>query len=278
MTITTGAILLLLVLSGVLVLIWKCLNALYARHEKRLQLKSETVQGALEEVFPGCSYDPRRCLDREFISGTRLINDWNELSGNDYVSGAYKGHSIEMSDIHLVKHERTRQRNSKGHWVEKETRVTRFSGQWVACKLDKPLPGMLRLRENVEHHGAMKMLFGERRRTKDDVETENVAFNSQFQILTGDPHTAFYVLTPHFMEYIVSADRKAGGRTCLCFSGQWVHIAVHNNRDAFELKWGNKDAKDIPAYKARIRQEIDYITGILDELFRNEKLFSKEGT
>ena len=71
------------------------------------------------------------------------------------------------------------------------------------------------------------------------METENLAFNEQFQILTNDAHSAFYTLTPHFMEHILSADNMANGRTMLCFDEDRVHIAIDNNRDSFEIKKGS---------------------------------------
>lgn len=248
---------------------------LNSRSKMSRMVKSNVVRDALGGIFANCTYRPQDWLPSERISKARLIDDWDEISGSDYVSGKYRGHDIELSDIRLVKVKVTIEKDEDGKETKRETRETVFRGQWIVCKLDRPLNAMVRVREKRERTGVSKSLFGERQRAKSDVETENVAFNDQFQILTNDPHSAFYVLTPHFMEYIVAADRQSGGQTSLCFSGDWAYIAIHNNRDSFELK-GDKELSDIPALRKRIGNEVKYITDILNELFQNENLFARE--
>jgi hypothetical protein len=134
----------------------------------------------------------------------------------------------------------------------------------------KPLAHMLRLRERKQ-----RKLGDGYKKTKDDVDTENEAFNAKFEILTSDPHTAFYVLTPHFMEAIVAADERANARTYLCFMGSKIHIAVDTGRDSFEAKRG-ADIKNLPALRERIKGEVKYITEIADELLQNKYLFGEE--
>lgn len=108
-----------------------------------------------------------------------------------------------------------------------------------------------------------------------EAQTENTAFNKKYQILTDDPHTMFYILTPHFMEYIVSADTAANGQTNFCFTGDRVRVALQNTLDFFEI--GNiKSVSDIEGLRAKFRSEMRYIVGILDELLKNEFLFGTE--
>jgi hypothetical protein len=156
-----------------------------------------------------------------------------------------------------------------------EHRETVFKGQWLICGLGKKLPATVRIREKLERQGVAKRLFGDRANEKSDIVTDNAAFNQQFQIQTDDPHTAFYVLTPHFMEFIVAADMQAHARTYLCFSDDSVQIAIHNGYDSFEIGKNSAEIKDIPVLRQRIQREIGYITSILDELFKNEYLFPK---
>jgi hypothetical protein len=84
----------------------------------------------------------------------------------------------------------------------------------------------------------------------------------------------FYVLTPHFMEYIIAADETANARTYFCFAGEKVHIAVDSRRDTFEVR--GADSKDPEMARERIKKEMAYITGILDELLQNHYLFGEE--
>ena len=105
---------------------------------------------------------------------------------------------------------------------------------------------------------------------KSDVETENEEFNKKYQILTKDAHTAFYILTPHFMEYILKADLMAEGQTYICFDSYHVYVAINNGRDMFEMKHKNESVEEL---KGRIEKEIDYLTGVVDELMENKYLF-----
>ncbi|MCL2488005.1 MAG: DUF3137 domain-containing protein [Oscillospiraceae bacterium] len=232
-------------------------------------IKQNAVRDALEAVFSDIEYNPRGCFPRHIISGAGLVDGWDHCSGSDYVKALYKGHRIEFSDIHLEREETTT--DSDGH--TQTHYVTVFRGQWISCQLDKQLPAMVRVREKAERRGIAKKMFGSHVNRKSDVETENLAFNTQFQILTNDPHTAFYVLTPHFMEYILAADQQANGLTNLCFAGEAVYIAVHNNRDSFEIGRKAATTKDLPALRRRFQAETRYITAILDELFQNDHLF-----
>jgi len=97
---------------------------------------------------------------------------------------------------------------------------------------------------------------------------ENVAFNEQFNVLTEDPHTAFYILTPQFMEIILSARERAYDKKHMCFTGEHLHIAIDTESDFFEAR------RSVVALKARVQNEIDYIKNIIDEFLLNERLFN----
>lgn len=248
--------------------------------------KSHIVEEALAEVLEGCVYNPGGRIDGASVRDAGLIDEWDEdrdsfdtemrfdYTGNDHITGKYQGCEIELCDAKVTKVTKRTEEDDDGKETEREDSSTVFRGLWMICKLEKPLPATVRVRERAERtpFSPLKKIAGERVRAKSDVETENQTFNEQFQILTNDPHSAFYVLTPHFMEHILSADKKAAGRTMLCFSGSRVHIAVHTGKDSFEIK-KSSDSADLPALKQRIQGEVQYITGILDELFRNESLF-----
>lgn len=230
-------------------------------------VSANVVRGALSEIMKLESFSPGRHINSDTVKGTELIGHWNECTGSDFVKGKYRGSEISFSDITLTDVQRHTDSNGHTH----ETRTVRFKGQWLICRLGKNIAHPLRLREN------RAKLFGKGyKKAKSTVETENVAFNEKFQIIADDPHTAFYILTPHFMEYINSADAVAQGKTYLCFAGNYVHFAVGNDRDLFEIKASPGKLRDIPALRARIRSEAALVTGIIDELMLNKYLFGKE--
>jgi len=224
----------------------------YYQNKARKIFKINILQDALAELFTDLHYKQDGHIEPERIREAGLIDDWNSFEGNDYISGTYRGRIIEISDIVL-------KRTGSG---KNKSSTTLFRGQWMTCKMDKEIPAKLRVREN----GA-----------RGNVTTENEAFNKQFQILADDPHYAFYVLTPHFMEFIVAADLAANGKTYYYFSGDTAHVAIHNYHDSFEIPVDKQARSDLSLIRENIKKEMKYLTDILDELLLNEYLFKKEG-
>jgi hypothetical protein len=243
-----GAFVLLLLFSG------------QAGRGKKL-LAANVTRAALEGLFTVEEYRPHQHIHSASISAADLVKDWNRISGSDFVRGQYKGHNIQFSDVKLEKE--TEYTDDDG---DTRTRTElRFKGQWLVLELEKELPSPVLLRERK---GLLKG------RAKSDVETENAAFNEKYLILTQDGHTAFYVLTPHFMEFLMRADEKVHGRSYFAFGGNTVDIALDTHRDLFEA--GMKSAaKDLDALRARQREEARFLTDILDELLQNEYLFGR---
>jgi hypothetical protein len=260
---------------GILALIAACVFAFMsaaASGKAKNLLADNITRGILSEVFEDCEYSPAHYLSEEFLREAGLVSDWDIAAGSDLVSGKYKGRSVQFSDIELS--EEIEQEDEEGH--TNTTYETRFKGQWMVLALERAVPAPLRLRENIERSGKIsKKIFGELRKNKSDVETENVEFNNRFQILTEDAHNAFYILTPHFMEFIMQADAAANTQTNLCFIENRVHIALHTGKDSFELK--NNDGKNIDALRTRMKSDLTYMTSIADELLKNKYLFGKEG-
>jgi hypothetical protein len=213
--------------------------------------KVNVVRDALAEVVEGCVYKSKMSISQQRIEATGLFEGWNRFSGEDYIRGTHQGHDIEFSDIHLENE------YTEGTGKNKRTvRVTVFQGPWLTCRLREKLPANVVLREGGG---------------KGNVETESVAFNEKYQIVTDDPHTMFRVLTPHFMEYVVAADEELEARTFFCFAGDRVHIAVFNKHNAFEIPASSK-AGNLDAAREQVKKEMRAITGILDVVLRNEFL------
>lgn len=241
------------------------LNAMFYKNRLKCLVSSNIVRGVLSDTFELTHYAPGCHIGQSTIKESMLIQrNWNNLSGSDMVEGFYKGVRFRFSDIHLE--QVTRSKNGK-------KRVTVFKGQWLIIGLAKTLPWSLQLRSRLS--------VG--KRAKSNIETENMEFNSRFQIQCGDPHTAFYILTPHFMEYILNAKSKASTRpgyradaqTHMNFCGKEVHVALHNGRDLFEPCGRKLFATDnITALRMQMEWDVNYIKSIIEELLLNENLFA----
>jgi hypothetical protein len=259
---------------GILALIAACacafMSAIASGKAKTL-LADNITRDVLSGVFDDCTYDHAHHLPNQSLREAALVDNWDIASGSDLISGKYKGHSVQFSDVELS--EEIEQEDDEGH--TNTTYETKFKGQWMILELERAVPAPLRLRENMERSSKLsKKIFGERHKSKSDVETENVEFNKRFQILTEDAHNAFYILTPHFMEFIMKADAAANTVTNLCFIENRVHIALHTGMFSFEIK--KNDGNNIDALRARMKSDLSYLTSIVDELLKNKYLFGKE--
>ncbi len=70
----------------------------------------------------------------------------------------------------------------------------------------------------------------------DEVELESVRFNKTFDTYATDRQTAFYILTPHFMEALMRIERLHPGNIAFAFKKGRLYLAIHNGRDTFPMK------------------------------------------
>ncbi|MCD8239442.1 MAG: DUF3137 domain-containing protein [Clostridiales bacterium] len=235
------------------------------RKRARIRIKalvSENIMPViLDSVFESWEYKPKDRLPDSIVKKVDLeIPHYVKIKGSDYIKAVYKGIHIEMSDIEFIDERTETYTDSKGETHIETRDVTVFKGSWVVCDFKKELSADLLLRQKK----AGDKVLGKVIKGKHIVETESEAFNKKFVIKTDDPHTAFYVLTPHMMEYIISMDEKAGGEVHMRFCGSKVHLAVNSGRDAFEVK--GRDIKDIEIIKEKFTADLKYVTDLIDEL------------
>ncbi|MCL1895950.1 MAG: DUF3137 domain-containing protein [Clostridiales bacterium] len=217
------------------------------------------VLGVLNEAFELHEYIDSRHIDEKIIAATQLIPGWDECTGNDYVSGVYQGVGLTFSDIQL-KH--------IGRGINKrKSGLPIFEGQWISCGLGKEFGIHMLIRERSK-----TKLARERKKTEHELMTGNAAFDERFQVITTDPGLALRFLTPHNMERIISVTTAANARMYFYIGGTWLHIAVNSEKELFEVG-KSAELTDIPQLRARLKTEVDYIIGIVDELLKIENLF-----
>jgi len=223
-------------------------------------IKTNIVCELLAETFELESYLQNGCFTKEQINSSLLFDHCSECNGSDLVKGKYKGVPIEFCDITLKKQCRLSDDNY--------TIVTVFKGQWLEIGLKKNLDSPVYLAERTGNAltGCVKM---------QEVKTDSDAFNKKYRVLAENQQTALYILTPHFMEYITAADNAADSATYFCFSGSRAIIAMgsrRNRRDLFEI---DKPKKSMDWFRSKMKSDLRYITGVIDELLKNEYLFER---
>lgn len=229
-------------------------------------------------------YAPTGCFNDKFLRSSGVLRGFDKSYGSDYIKGIYRGQQITYCDIKLEVENETTDRD--GH--RRHETVTVFRGPVISLVLGKPLGDKkLRILERTgkrKKEGFLSDLLGSAanavgdalgiRSNENAVLMENEAFNNQFEVKTNDDELAFYILTPQFMEGIVSADKIGAGRTNICFGGDRVNIAVHNNYDAFELGRTLRSKKHLEEARQRMRGDLDRILRIVDEILEKDRLFN----
>ncbi len=218
------------------------------------QIADTLVKEALEEIFEDVSYDPfgKMGITQIKDSGVMIPLDYNGAEGNDHIKAVYKGLNIEFSDMVLIQEEDMYNEEMQV-WENKKREV--FKGQWLICDLGRELPAQVSL---APRSGFQRLI-----RT-DTIKTGNETFDKYFTVRSGDGERVFHILTPHFIEYILSAAEISGGKLYMSFLKEGkLHIAVESDNDFFEAGGGSVNADRL---REKIKSQIRWFTDILDEL------------
>lgn len=216
-------------------------------------LSEHVVNGVLREVFDDVDYNPFGKVESVGSAGMLFPFSVEKVLGSDHIKASYKGLKIELSDIELY-HVEDCYDSENDRWEEREQKV--FQGQWLVCDFGKKLSGAVHLTENKKRL--------RKQHKNDKVEMENPVFNNRFLVTAEDAQEAYYVLTPHMMEYILAMADKSGGEVYMAFLREGkLHIAVQTGRDFFEL---GKSEANIDKLRQKFLNELHWFTDIIDEL------------
>ena len=248
------------------------------------------IREMLANTFELESYEPDGYFSPEQLRETHL-KSFDECSGSDLVKGKYKGVPFEFCDLLLTEELEYTDKDGDSRTIKSTT----LEGQWIEFKLNKQIGSAVYVAERREKvdSGITKKINKTKEFVGKKVDlsykpyhfggkvqeafTDNDLFNKNFQVFTNDPQTMFYILTPHFMEYIFTADKAADSRSEFCFTGDRVRIALTNKRDLFDLSYSEiKKSTDFDWVSDKFKSDLRFITDIFDALLKNEYLFGTE--
>lgn len=181
----------------------------------------------------------------------------DRFRSNDLITAKYKGVFFRQSDVYIGDVER----DSDGDTHE----YTVFQGRWMIFEFNKDFNwDMQVVTKNFTSANRLGgiLSFGKKKTQK--IELEDEAFNKAFRVFAQDEHEAFYILTPHIMEALLSLKTQLKSPIMLVFKGGMLHVAVNNGKDAFEGKIFGKF--DINEDKARLLNDLKLITDFVDLL------------
>lgn len=185
---------------------------------------------------------------------------YNCTDGSDHIKAVYNGLNIELGDIELI--DETEDTDEDGHTNTRKDTV--FKGQWLICDFGKELAGQVYISEWTKK---------DRRMMKSNVTMDNEQFGKRFCVRADHPQEAYYILTPHMMEYILAMADKSGGTVYLSFlrDGK-MHVAVKTGRDFFELGKSNANVEEL---RQKYLGELRWFTDMIDTLRVEDTLYKK---
>ena len=221
-------------------------------------LSENVISGVLTEVLgDAVEYNPWGRIN----PGSMVFPfSYNCTDGSDHIKAVYNGLNIELGDIELI--DETEYIDENG--VSQKSRNTLFKGQWLTCDFGKELVGEVYISEWTQK---------DRRCMKSNVTMDNEQFSKRFCVRADNPQEAYYILTPHMMEYILTMADKSGGTVYLSFlrNGK-LHVAVKTGRDFFEL---GKSNADVEGLRRKFLDELRWFTDMIDTLRVEDTLYKK---
>ncbi len=205
-------------------------------------------------------YRPKKGLSQSEVYACGFIKRADRFKSYDYLSGRLDGIDFRSSDVHLQ--ERQVYTDSKGN--RKTKYVTFFKGRVFQFDFPKKLDHRLQVLERYRPRDGYKY---------QKVDLESMAFNKKFNTYATDSHTAFYVLTPHFMEALMKVEKNHPGKIGFSFFDEHMRFAINNNKSTFAIMPFRKiDEKLVEAFK----EDVEGLYEIVDDLKLNRNIFKEE--
>jgi len=202
-------------------LIFLCLIPQQNAYKKlSLEFKNHHVRKMIDSIIPGLTFIPEKGFDEDTVFESKVLKKFTSFKSEDYLSGTISGKNFESADVHIE------QVVSNGKTT---TRITRFLGRLFIVDFQKKFEHDVYISTDKNHN---QSIFSEDKKVK----TESIEFNKQFNVFSLSMHSAFYLLTPRFMEK-VEAFSKIAKHVMFAFKDNKAYIAVHTERDAFNIKF-----------------------------------------
>jgi len=192
-------------------------------------IKNEVLKSCLEKHFDNVNYKAEAGFSREEIASTELVSMGNRFHSNDYLSAYCDGVYFERSDV-LVQDHRS---SGKSSYT-----VTLFRGRWMKWEFNKNFHGVLQIRGNssLGFRSRKPFKWASSLPNMEKLTFENPEFNKQFTCYASDSEDAYYLITPHFMEKLMKLTDDFDCPVYYEFLQGYLHIAIYNDKDAFEPK------------------------------------------
>jgi flagellar biosynthesis protein FliQ len=175
-------------------------------------------------LFPSAKKDPNRGLVLGVLLKPGFFASPDRYYGRNYKTAVYNDIAFEQADYDLQREER--HTDSKGNTYY--TYETYAKGTMYRFAYEREFAAIVKI---LEKSGIFS--FGNGNLKK--VETEYIAFNKKFQVLTSDETLVFYLLTPQIQEKIMDLEAKFKGKFYMAFINDELFIAVNDSNASVSI-------------------------------------------
>ncbi len=236
--------------------------------------KTQVVGKLLKTFNDSFEYSPNDHISPEKYKVSGLYRrHYHRYNGEDYVRGVVGKTAIEFSELHTQY--KTTRTDSKGK--RRTTWHTIFKGVLFIADANKHFNGKTYITPDSEGFWSSvgKSLnnllggsgFGER------VAMEDPEFERHFEVYSDDQIEARYLISTSLMQRLVAFRKEANASVALSFVGDSLHIGIPSRKEYFEPKLF-QSAANFDAVKD-IYQDLDFITGIVEDLALNTRIWTK---
>lgn len=242
--------LLLPVACGLIIFSIILLNILGKNSHKRKQeytdfYKRLISRPVLHSIFEKVTFEPHEGYPREDFKASELMWIFGSsytYTSEDLIIGTYKGVNFRRADVKITH-------------KSSDSTVVDVDGRLLEVVFPKKINGIVR----VVKEGMVINLMGV---NSPLVETEDADFNKKYNVYAEDKHSAFYLLTPQFMEYIKNLYSRDNQIT-ITFDGEKLYFLQSGHGGIFEPPAGEFNAWD---EVKKCREELSEIGEIIDVL------------
>lgn len=223
------------------------------------KFKNNYLKDSMHEWIENGRYEPKYGLSESQVYQSEFMQRGDRFHSEDMITGTIDGVGFVTSDV-KTQERRTRHTNNGTQTYY----VTLFMGQMYIFDFNKTFDGALQVLENARPVS---------RRNYGKVNLESMAFNKKFTTYSTNDHSAFYVLTPHFMEALLRIETNHPGKIAFSFIGSKMYMGINNNKDSFKIHMFRQiDETLINSFK----EDLKIIYELVDDLKLNKNIFKED--
>ena len=236
----------------------------------RAKFKEQVIKEIITFIDNRFSYSPTKKMSlSEFKKSGIFLMGVDRYRGDDYIEGKIDSTHVEFSEVHAE----YRTRDSKG----RTSYHTIFKGLLFSADFNKHFNVKTYVLTDVAEKmfGFLGTKLQKMNKWRGElVKLEDIEFEKEFAIYSGDQIESRYILSPSLMERILSFRQKTKKRIQMSFVDSRLYVTVPYRKNLFEPKlFGDiVDFKNIEEY----HNDLNLVLDLIKTLKLNTRIWSKK--